>query len=204
MAKAAKPNSKSISSHSTSSSPRKRKSDENDTPGSSKKAKFSVEVPQRKVTIRLKLGPRPPELDPFPCCLCVSPSRDGLFPVHDKPLVQHLAYADTKIWMAHESCARVLPETWLDEVETGPVLEDGTRKREKMVFGVDAIVKDRWNLVSDVFCHKPSAVYPSICRNARRVPRIAPRCTALRSSAPGASAPSRFTYRVRAMAQKME
>jgi len=34
----------------------------------------------------------------------------------------------------------------VDEVETGPVLEDGTRKREKMVFGVDAIVKDRWNL----------------------------------------------------------
>jgi hypothetical protein len=51
--------------------------------------------------------------------------------------------------MAHESCARVIPETWLDEAETGPVLEDGTRKQAKMVFGVDAIVKDRWNLVSD-------------------------------------------------------
>ena len=52
--------------------------------------------------------------------------------------------------MAHESCARVLPETWLDEAETGPVLEDGARKQENMVFGVDAIVKDRWNLVSDI------------------------------------------------------
>jgi hypothetical protein len=62
------------------------------------------------------------------------------------------------MWMAHESCARVLPETWLDEVEVGPVLEDGTRKREKMVFGVDAIVKDRWNLVSDVRPRKLSAV----------------------------------------------
>ncbi|KAI0294099.1 JmjC domain, hydroxylase-domain-containing protein [Multifurca ochricompacta] len=127
---------KSKASHS-SSSPRKRKSDENDTPGLMKKA---------KVTIRLKLGPRPPELEPFPCCLCISSSHDGLLPVHDKPLVQHLAYADTKVWMVHESCARVLPETWLDDVETGPVLDDGTRKREKMVFGVDAIVKDRWNL----------------------------------------------------------
>ena len=148
MAKAAKPKSKSISS----SSSRKRKSDENDTPNSMKKAKVSPQAPNvvlPKVTIRLKLGPRPPELDPFPCCLCVSSSREGLLPVHDKPLVQHSAYADTKLWMAHESCARVIPETWLDEAETGPVLEDGTRKQAKMVFGVDAIVKDRWNLVSD-------------------------------------------------------
>ena len=149
MAKAAKPKSKFISS----SSSRKRKSDENDTPNSMKKAKVSPQVPNvtlPKVTIRLKLGPRPPELDPFPCCLCVSASREGLLPVHDKPLVQHPAYADTKVWMAHECCARVLPETWLDEAETGPVLEDGARKQEKMVFGVDAIVKDRWNLVSDI------------------------------------------------------
>ena len=36
----------------------------------------------------------------------------------------------------------------MDEVETGPMLADGTRKREEMLFGVDAIVKDRWNLVS--------------------------------------------------------
>lgn len=144
MAKAAKPKSKFFSS-----SPRKRKSDENDTPNSMKKAKVSPQapnVPLPRFTIRLKLGPRPPELDPFPCCLCVSASREGLLPVHDKPLVQHPAYADTKVWMAHESCARVLPETWLDEVEKGPVLEDGARKQEKMVFGVDAIVKDRWNL----------------------------------------------------------
>ncbi|KAH9986867.1 JmjC domain, hydroxylase-domain-containing protein [Russula vinacea] len=144
----AKPKSKLMSSHS-SSSPRKRKSDENDTPNSMKKAKVSLQTPnvaQPKVTIRLKLGPRPPELDPYPCCLCVSTSREDLLLVHDKPLVQHPAYADMKVWMAHESCARVLPETWLDEAETGPVLEDGTRKREKMVFGVDAIVKDRWNL----------------------------------------------------------
>ncbi|KAH9979809.1 JmjC domain, hydroxylase-domain-containing protein [Russula compacta] len=148
-AKAAKSKSKPISSRSSSSSPRKRKPDENDTPSSMKKAKVSPQAPsvtQPKVTIRLKLGPRPPELDPFPCCLCVSPSRDGLLPVHDKPLVHHPAHADTKVWMAHEDCARVLPETWLDEVEAGPVLEDGTRKREKVVFGVDAIVKDRWNL----------------------------------------------------------
>lgn len=139
-----------IKSKSTHSSPsRKRKSDENDTPNLTKKAKVSTRVhdgAQPRVTIRLKLGPRPPELEPYPCCLCVSASRDDLLPVHDRPLAQHSAYADIKVWMAHENCARVLPETWLDEVETGPMLTDGTRKREKMVFGVDAIVKDRWNL----------------------------------------------------------
>jgi hypothetical protein len=122
-----------------------------------KKARVSSQgtgVAQPKVTIRLRLGPRPPELEPYPCCLCVSLSRDDLLPVHDKPILQHPAYADTKVWMAHESCARVLPETWLDEAEAGPVLEDGTRKRDKMVFGVDAIVKDRWNLVGDVYLRK--------------------------------------------------
>jgi hypothetical protein len=146
MEEAAKPKSKATSS------PRKRKPDENETPSSMKKMKVSPQTPnpaRPKVIIRLKLGPRPPELEPFPCCLCVSTSRDGLLPVHDKPLLQHPAHVDTKLWVAHESCARVLPETWLDEVEVGPVLEDGTRKRETMVFGVDAIVKDRWSLVSD-------------------------------------------------------
>jgi hypothetical protein len=126
-----------------------------------KKIKVSPPTPNvmlPKVTIRLKLGPRPPELDPFPCCLCISASRDDLLPVHDKPIPQHPAYADTKVWRAHESCARVLPETWLDEVEVGPELEDGTRKREKMVFGVDAIVKDRWNLVSVVLPRKMATV----------------------------------------------
>jgi len=108
--------------------------------------------------------------------------------------------------MAHESCARVLPETWLDEAETGPVLEDGTKKWEKMVFGVDAIVKDRWNLVSDVHhCEPvPSINQASVRRNVQRVPRIAPRCMAPRSSAPEASAPRHSIYHVRAKAQNME
>lgn len=42
--------------------------------------------------------------------------------------------------MAHEECAKVVPETWVDEVETEMTME-------KRVFGVDAIVRDRWNLV---------------------------------------------------------
>ena len=35
----------------------------------------------------------------------------------------------------------VVAETWVDDVER----ENGVK--EKVVFGVDAIVKDRWNLV---------------------------------------------------------
>lgn len=43
-----------------------------------------------------------------------------------------------QLW-AHEVCARVLPETWVDtESNTG----------EKFVYGIDCIVKERWQLVS--------------------------------------------------------
>ncbi len=152
-----------------------------------------------KVTIRLKLGPRPPELEPYPCCLCVSPSHDGLLPVHDKPLVQHPAYAEMKVWMAHEECARVLPETWLDEIETGPILADGTRERAKMVFGVDAIVKDRWNLVSDGW---PGGLCQftddfGVRRNVHIVLRIAQRHMAHRYNALEVNVPRHSTYPVR-------
>ena len=174
-----------------------------------KKAKVSTsthDVAHPRVTIRLKLGPRPPELEPYPCCLCVSASRDGLLPVHDKPLAQHPAYADIKTWMAHEDCARVLPETWLDEIETGPMLADGTRKREKMVFGVDAIVKDRWNLVSLVRPHGHCQFADRVGnqRNVHFVPRIGQRCMARQSNAPEANAPRHFTYPAHAMEQNTE
>ncbi|KAG1727789.1 JmjC-domain-containing protein, partial [Suillus paluster] len=93
--------------------------------------------------ITLKLGPRPVE-DTFPCCLCISTSRDGLFPVQDPPigrreLPESLSSLASDAWMAHEECAKVVPETWVDEVET-------EMSMEKRVFGVDAIVRDRWNL----------------------------------------------------------
>ena len=37
------------------------------------------------------------------------------------------------MWMARENCACVLPETWLDEVEMGPMLADGMGKRKKVL-----------------------------------------------------------------------
>lgn len=105
---------------------------------------------QPKVT--LKLGPKPKESDVFPCSLCVSTIRDGLLRVHDPPMWRLEADSGegasaNRVWRAHEECARVIPETWVDEVEVGEPLPDGTRAKEKVVMGVDAIVKGRWNLV---------------------------------------------------------
>jgi hypothetical protein len=105
---------------------------------------------QPKVT--LKLGPKPKESDVFPCSLCVSTTRDGLLRVHDPPMWRLEADSGegasaNRVWRAHEECARVIPETWVDEIEVGEPLTDGTRTKEKVVMGVDAIVKGRWNLV---------------------------------------------------------
>lgn len=144
--------------------PRKRKAEEVDgsvpklkkikIKPSSSAASTSGGPPQSalpKLTVKLKLGPKPAEPEGFPCCLCVSPSRERLLRVHDPPIGRKDADAagNPKIWMAHEDCANVVPETWVDEVEEGP-------SKEKMVFGVDGIVKDRWNLVSP-FAYKYKA-----------------------------------------------
>ena len=50
--------------------------------------------------------------------------------------------------MAHTECARIVPETWVDDVVPDEPDASGEAPRESMVFGVDIIVKDRWNLVS--------------------------------------------------------
>ncbi|THH14745.1 hypothetical protein EW146_g5620, partial [Bondarzewia mesenterica] len=138
-----------------SKSSRKRKPDGSLPESKSKKAKTkpsssALAGPStssaHKVSVTLKLGPKPKEPEPFPCCLCVSMSQDSLLPVQDPPTIHHAAYAETKVWMAHKHCADVVPETWIDEIEVEPMLEDGSRAKRKVVFGVDAIVKDRWNL----------------------------------------------------------
>jgi hypothetical protein len=103
--------------------------------------------PTSKKSLTLKLGPRPLEDEEFPCCLCVSTNREGLLKVHDPP-PGNRDHVDSpslkKIWLAHEDCANIVPETWVDEVE---IEGDPLKAKEKVVFGVDAIVKDRWNLV---------------------------------------------------------
>ncbi|KAG8816801.1 hypothetical protein FRC18_000813 [Serendipita sp. 400] len=92
--------------------------------------------------VTIKRAKREVSADILPCCLCVSPATEGLLPVNDPPFaIMGVATPVTKEgavrWMAHETCASIIPETWVDEV-------DGQKK----VFGVDTIAKDRWLLVS--------------------------------------------------------
>ena len=148
-----------------SKSPRKRKPDSaDDNAKARKKTKlgkahsdstpsYSVsQSPTKSVAQRvtLKLPPNPKEQESFPCCLCVSSSRNGLLKVQDPPLWikegESTAPGSNKsTWYAHEECANVVPETWVDEVEVDQ--PDGIRGKQRIVFGVDAVVKDRWNLV---------------------------------------------------------
>jgi hypothetical protein len=51
--------------------------------------------------------------------------------------------------MAHEECTRVVPETWVEEVDVGVGGEE--IERELVVFGVDLVAKDRWALVLTLF-----------------------------------------------------
>ena len=91
-----------------------------------------------KLSITLKLGP-PKEI--FPCCLCVSEDTNGLLPVYDP-----MSTTSTPK-MAHEHCASVIPETWVDEYEVNHPSSSAFPHKTRVVFGVDGIVKDRWNLV---------------------------------------------------------
>ncbi|KAJ7186669.1 hypothetical protein C8R46DRAFT_277518 [Mycena filopes] len=92
----------------------------------------------------------------FPCCLCVSPARGDLLRVHDLPAAWRELGAATEVhypsnaggkgvWMAHEGCAVVLPETWVDEIVVGGG-HGQERKTERVVFGVDGVERARWSL----------------------------------------------------------
>jgi hypothetical protein len=134
---------------------RKRKSDAQDEALKSKKLKIKASATKAapsitikalapKLSVTLKLGPRPADLEPFPCCLCVSMDQGGLLKVQDPPIGRKEAVdaaGNPKVWMAHGYCASIIPETWVDEIDA----PDGSK--ERVVFGVDGIVKDRWNLV---------------------------------------------------------
>ncbi|KAI8977854.1 hypothetical protein BD414DRAFT_157532 [Trametes punicea] len=124
--------------------------------GSSSKLPPSSQSKPLKVT--LKLPPKPKEPETFPCCLCVSMSQEGLLRVQDPPAWWYdpgnLEAAGGRPCMAHAECAKVVPETWVDEVEVGEPDEHGLRKIERIILGVDSIVKDRWNLKCTA-CTKP-------------------------------------------------
>lgn len=154
--------------------PNKRKLELNDI-GSTprpKKAKISV---ASKALVSLKLEP-----ERFPCCLCVSESTEELLCVMDPPrsLLKPLGDADG-VLRAHKSCADVIPETWVDEV---PITDNSS---ERVIFGVDGIVKDRWNLVCSFtslgptnFVTKCSSQKCSVCTKIRHKDHGAPiQCT---------------------------
>ncbi|KAJ6452291.1 JmjC-domain-containing protein [Mycena sanguinolenta] len=130
----------------------------------------------------------------YPCCLCVDPSLDGLARVHDLPPAWRelapaarvhfplqgpgQAGAATKsgswiqfpsvpgsgatagggkgVWMAHERCALVLPETWVDEIEG-----------ERVVFGVDGIVRGRWALKCSACTRARSKMHGALIQCAK-------------------------------------
>ncbi|KAH6902676.1 specific transcriptional repressor [Coprinopsis sp. MPI-PUGE-AT-0042] len=91
--------------------------------------------PPAKISVKLKLA-----VPLLPLCFH---GQDHLLRVQDPPVNRRDAFEATgnpKVWMAHEQCASIIPETWVDEHN----LPDGSKAR--VVHGVDAIVKDRWNL----------------------------------------------------------
>ncbi|KAI0631611.1 hypothetical protein C8Q77DRAFT_1159385 [Trametes polyzona] len=117
---------------------------------SSSKLPLAPPTLPKTLKVTLKLPPKPKEPDTFPCCLCVSMSQEGLLLVQDPPAWWYEPgnpdAAGGNACMAHAECANVVPETWIDEVEMGEPDESGERRKERRVFGVDGIVKDRWNL----------------------------------------------------------
>lgn len=120
----------------------------------SKRPKVAPRTPDSIITYAIPSKPaiksksKPGDNEPvpdFPCCLCTSFSSEGLLRVQDPPLASSgLQKPKDGVWLAHENCARVIPETWVDE----GLSSDGIA--EKVVWGVDGIVKDRWMLVSGV------------------------------------------------------
>lgn len=155
-------------------------------PSSSKIASSSKLPPKgaggSKLTI--KLGPRP-EVEHYPCCLCVSSEQEGLLPVLYPPYTRKEAMeaaGHPTQWLAHRGCADVIPETWVDEMD----LPDG--RKGEVVCGVEWIVKDRWNLVSCFPRVDLAGCSNFLDRNARRVrklerKRMVPRSSARKGSA---------------------
>ena len=146
---------------------------------------------QPKVSVTLKLGPRGDQEENFPCCLCVSTSLEGLLHVINPPFARKdvaEAAGHPKVWMAHEFCARTIPETWVDI----SVRSDG--HSETIVYGVDGIVKDRWNLVSSL---GHVMIFLLIFRrNAQLVQKESSEPTALLFNAVRANAPRLSTLTV--------
>jgi hypothetical protein len=153
-----------------------------------------------KTTVTLKLGPKPKEPEDFPCCLCVSMSQEGLLPLYDS--LADAPRGDRGV--AHEQCANIVPETWVDEYEIDELSAEGTRRKIRAVFGVDGIVKDRWNLVSPIIIPLVDAFNSHIhIRNVQLARRRNRRLMVLPYSAPRGSVLKLSMYRVQETARIM-
>ena len=89
-------------------------------------------------------------------------NKEGLLRVQNPPFARKdaaEAAGHPKVWMAHEFCANVVPETWVD------IFVRPNGQTEKVVYGVDVVVKDRWNLVGTYFFVVPNTLllYFSVC-----------------------------------------
>ena len=185
---------------------RKRKYEESTTEPKGKKLKMAKDKGPHiattskpsapKLSITLKIGPMPKET--FPCCLCVSEDTNGLLPVYDP-----MSTASTPK-MAHEHCASVIPETWVDGYEVDHPSSGTSLHKTRAIFGVDGIVKDRWNLVGFVDRFQLSCSWGSCARNAPLVQNRGTRHMGRLYSAPRASVPKPFTLCVLGTGQNKE
>ena len=143
---------------------RKRKHGQSTTEPKGKKLKTSkdkgtplpavskLDVP--KLSFTIKIGP-PKEI--FPCCLCISEDTNDLLPIYDP------VSTTSTPKMAHEHCASVIPETWVDDYEIVRLSSDPLPHKKRVVFGVDGIVKDRWNLVGSMMYFCSSVLMEPLC-----------------------------------------
>lgn len=139
---------------SKSSKPKSRPSGSS-TASSSSKSTSAHRVTAPAPGLKLKLARK--EKATAQCCLCSSttPSTEPILKAqgHAYNLLRCVGQlpvgansragnsAAQPLW-AHEVCARVIPETWVDQ-------EPGSN--EKFVYGIPCIVKERWSLVGFFF-----------------------------------------------------
>lgn len=92
---------------------------------------------------------------------------------------------DQEVWRAHEVCAMITPETWVDEIAG-----------ERRVFGIDAIDKDRWGLVRIDYNSHNSLSLTHITRNVVHVRLPKPSPMALLFNVLKGNARERFMFLV--------
>lgn len=140
-----------------------------------------------KLSITIKIGP---QKEIFPCYLCVSEDKDGLLPIYDP-----ISTTSTPK-MAHEHCASVIPETWVDDYEVDHPSSGTAPQKKRVVFGVDGIVKDRWNLVGHIIHFGSLCSWKYYTRNALLVQNHDTRHMGHQYNVPRASVPRPFTLHV--------